>query len=781
MLRLPPEREKLLEITFAAAFSAVIMIAFYALISMNGLVLGNDPAVHLEKAQVFLQTGKISLENLSWTPPLFQLLLATLISLTGANSLGQLIFIEKTLAVIVDWLLFFSVYLIGAKFFNKKIGGIAAVLLLFCFPLFELNQFGGYTSVLGLAFMFLLFLYLPLATKDFGHIAVAFFAAFSLVLSHQLAMFVAVLTLPPIVLFMLMKFRGRQLKALIAVILGGGIAFFLYYFQAMWPYIDQIIAHVFFMQKATLYQIPATTLNAFMVNFGFVFIIALAGIFISFFDLKARKQSLLYLILLVSFVVPFVLAESHLFGLYLPFQWFIYYLIPGTVVFAAVSFNFAIDWFSAFYLKYEKRWKKLSLRAITVSLVIMVALLFVFRFGTVYGKIMEAGTYYSTSDLKAYDAGVWLKTNFPENATVVVTEIPGFWFRMFSGKNVIAATDPVVERNQIAETVLDLSYELDSARTQLDIKRATTVPLTMVRAYESKGYISDENYISINGIWERVAFSAADGDKITYRQNGVEKEVRLSTFAREIVFDDKNVPKMLMIKYSNGEVAVTQTTTMNNESYPLNVTWSLYPLISEITNVSLYITTFFDLQFSFLQAYIPGILDWDNPWVKPSNYSENEWAVVNFTKSTVTDNFFGFYANDEKVAYALEFNELPDWGNVGALESMQIDAIRFQYDFDKIGLGQTVSFAYNVLTVAKDSNVGFQHLSDLNGLFDARLSTALQLNSSDYRTYIEGNNIKFIVYDKNQLDTKIANCKLLELIYSNDRYAIFKIKPPTGL
>jgi hypothetical protein len=194
----------------------------------------------------------------------------------------------------------------------------------------------------------------------------------------------------------------------------------------------------------------------------------------------------------------------------------------------------------------------------------------------------------------------------------------------------------------------------------------------------------------------------------------------------------------------------------------------------------LYVTTFLDLQFSFLQAYIPGILDWDNPWVKPSNYSKNEWAVVNFTKSTVTDNFFGFYANDEKVAYALEFNELPDWGNVGALESMQIDAIRFQYDFDKIGLGQTASFAYNVLTVTKDSNVGFQQLSDLNGLFDARFSTALQLNSSDYQTYIEGNNIKFIVYDKNKLDTKIANCKLLELIYSNDRYAIFKIKPPTG-
>lgn len=781
MLRLPAEKKQLVEITFAAVFSAVIMVAFYALISMNGLVLGNDPAVHLEKAQIFLQTGQISLANLSWTPPLFQLLLAMLISMTGANSLGQLIFIEKTLAVVVDWLLFFSVYLIGAKFFNKKIGGIAAVLLLFCFPLFELNQFGGYTSVLGLAFMFLLFLYLPLATKDIGHIAIAFFAAFSLVLSHQLAMFVTVLILPPVVLLMLIKFRGRQLKALIAVIIGGGIAFFLYYFQAMWPYLGDIIQHVFFMQKTTLYQIPATSLSAFMVNFGFIFVIALVGVFISFFDLRARKQPLLFLILLVSFVVPFVLAESHLFGLFLPFQWFIYYLTPGIVIFAAVSFNFGLTQFSTFYLRYKRRGKVTTLRAITVSLVVMISLLFIFRFGTVYGKILEAGTYYSTSDLKAYDAGVWLKNNFPERATVVVTKVPGFWFRMFSDKVVIAATDPVVERNQIAESVLELSYELECSRTELNIERSTTVPLSMVRAYESKGDISDENYVSISGVWERVAFTAADGDYISYRQNGVEHtRIWLSTFAREIVFDDKDVPKSLTIKYSNGEVALTQTILMKDNRYPLNVKWTAYPLTSEIANVSLYISTFFDLQFSFDQAYIPGILNWENPWNNPSDRSGNEWAVVNFTKSTLTGDFLGFYSADEEIAYALRFENIPDWGNVGALASMQIDALRFQYDFDRIEAGQTVPLAYDVLTVVKDSRTGFQQLSDLNGLFEMKLSAKLQLNSSDYRTYIEENNIEFIIYDKNQLDTKIANCRLLELVYSNDRYVIFRIKPMLG-
>ena len=65
----------------------------------------------------------------------------------------------------------------------------------------------------------------------------------------------------------------------------------------------------------------------------------------------------------------------------------------------------------------------------------------VYRSDVVYGRIMEASVYYSTTDMKAMDAGVWLKDNYPENTTVVGTEVPGFWFQEFSGKNVTAQTD----------------------------------------------------------------------------------------------------------------------------------------------------------------------------------------------------------------------------------------------------------------------------------------------------------------------------------------------------
>ncbi len=761
---LTSEQKKIFETTFAVVFSAVILVLFYSITSMNGLVMGNDPAVHMEKAHIFLETGRIPLENLGWTPPLFQILLAIFISFTGATSISQLIFLEKALAVLVDWLLFFSVYLVASKFFSKKIGFIAAVLLLFCVPMYELNLWGGYTTILGLAFLLLLLVYLPFALKNFEHIIIAFFVAFSLVLSHQLTVFLTVLILPPIILFMFIKSRGKYFKALIAVILGGGIAFFLYYSQAMFPYLGVLIEHVFFMQKTTLYQIPGTTLNAFMVNFGFVFVISIAGIFIAFQKLRAKKQPLFFLILFMSFLVPLVLAESYLFGLYLPFQWFIYYLMPPIAVLAAVSIGFAADQLSTFYFKHKGSWKKFRLRLVTVSLVALAFLLLVVRFGTVYGKIMEGSLYYSTSDIKAYDAGTWLRNNFADNTTVIVTKVPGFWFRLFSGKTIIAETDPIIERNAIAAAVLELAYEIEH-------------PLTLLRAYDmTKGDIADENYVSMNDVWRRVLYSAADGNKILYRANGIDKEIYLSNFTRESIFEDQSSPKKLTFSYFNDEVNITQTILVQNDKYPITVAWSLSPTESDITDVSLYLSTFFDLQFSFEEAYVPGILNWQNPWSNPSNIKENEWAVVNFSSSTLTGNYLGFYDETAAVVFALNFQGLPDWGNVGALESNQIDAVRFQYNFNKIDINETSSFSYNFLTFSKTSTPEIPNLKDLKSIFEFKPTNTFELKSRDYHDYIKEYNIGFLVYDKNQLDTKIIRCKILEVVYSNDRYTIFKIK-----
>ena len=525
-------KEKKIEVAFITVFSVVILIMFYFVVSMNGVVLGNDPAVHLEKAQIFLRTGQISLANIGWTPPLYQIVLAMLISISGAADIGQYIFWVKALVVVLDWLLFMSVYLLASKFFDKRVGATAVVLLLMCFPVFEANQFGGYTTVLALAFMLLVLLYTPLAVDRLGYLVVAFLAAFALVLSHQLAAFLAVFILLPILLFMLIKSRGKNLKVVLALTLGGGIAFFLYYFQAMAGYLDVVIKYVFFEIKTYAYQIPNVSFDAFMVNFGFIFFLALGGVAASFYLLRKQKKPLYWLTLVLSLFVPFFFAESYLIGFYMPFAWFVYYMTTPMAILAAVSVVFLFDKFSALNVR-KKLFRKSWVKVLTVAVIIMLSALVVLRADTVYGKIQEAGVYYSTTDIKALDAGLWLKNNYPANTTVVATEIPGFWFQEFSDKNVTAQTDLAVQYTEIPEAVLTLSYEMEHTQT-------------MFKAYQAKGDTSDENYVSMDRIWTRVSFSSTAGDSVLYTApNGSSCKVALNQFSKEIVFADAGSPKQI--------------------------------------------------------------------------------------------------------------------------------------------------------------------------------------------------------------------------------------------
>ncbi len=757
------QNKKQFEVAFIAVFSVLIFAIFYVLISMNGVVLGNDPAVHLEKAQIFLNTGQISLANIGWTPPLYQILLAMLISLSGAVDIGQYIVLVKVLAVLVDWLFFMAVYLLASKFFSKKVGAVAAMLLLMSFPTFEMNAFGGYTTVLALAFLFLVLLYMPLAVDKLGYLVVAFFAAFGLVLSHQLAAFLAVFIMPPVLLFMLVKSRGKNLKVVLAIALGGGIAFFLYYFQAMIGYLDLVIEYVFFAITAYAYQIPYTSFGAFLIDYGFIFFFALAGIGISYYLLRIRRKPLYFLILILSFAVPLFFAESFLFGLFLPFQWFMYYITPPIAVLAAVAIVFLGEKIQLYFVNHRLAFRKKWVRVVVILVVVLLAVMLVYRGDVVYGKILESSVFYSTTDVKAYDAGIWLKENYPDPANVIVTRIPGFWFQEFSGKNVTAQTDQAVHRNELAESVLSLSYELEQ-------------PQTLLKAYEAKGDIFDETYVSFDQVWNRVTFTSGAGDSVLFSLNDQEYNVKLASMRRETVFNAQDTPKTISFIFKNDNLEVTKTVVVADDKYPFDVSWTLKPLQNGLTNASLYLSTFMDLGFKFDRIQIPGIYDWINPWDAPDQLktsSGNEWAAASFAGVHLVDNYLGLYDEVDDVAVAFHFNDLPDWGNVGALGTRMIDAVRFQFGFGDVEANQTVACSYQVVSLSKSTYPSLT-MDGVEGLFDLK-PAGFTVTARDYMDYILENNIRFIVYDRNQLDTTLIHSKLLQLIFSNDRYVIFKI------
>ena len=103
----------------------------------------------------------------------------------------------------------------------------------------------------------------------------------------------------------------------------------------------------------------------------------------------------------------------------------------------------------------------------------------------------------------------------------------------------------------------------------------------------------------------------------------------------------------------------------------------------------------------------------------------------------------------------------------------KIDAVRFQYQFNEINADQIVKRQYQVLCLSKSNYTALQE-SNVESLFSYK-SDPFSVYTRNYKNYIENNNIQFIVYDRNQLDPNIIHLKFLQLIYSNNRYVIFKI------
>jgi asparagine N-glycosylation enzyme membrane subunit Stt3 len=204
----------LYEWIFASAFSVLSLALIYFLISSNGVILGNDPAVHLSKAYEMLETGKVSVSEITGYPPLYRVVLAGLIVFTGANSIEHAIFLMKVLTVTIDWLLIFSVYLLGRRLLNPTTGVIASFLLLLCFPLYEINFWGGFPSLLSIVYMCLLIFYL--SRKDIrANTLVIFLMAFSIVLTHQFATFLAIILLMIYAAIALFIFRGSTRRLLV--------------------------------------------------------------------------------------------------------------------------------------------------------------------------------------------------------------------------------------------------------------------------------------------------------------------------------------------------------------------------------------------------------------------------------------------------------------------------------------------------------------------------------------------------------------------------------------
>jgi hypothetical protein len=760
-------REQKLEACFIVGFSVLIFVLFFSLLGSNGLVLGNDSAVHLETAKYFLQTHHLAPSDILVLPPLFHLILATFLTFTGATTLDQQLLILKLFTATMDWLVVFSVYLLGAKFFSKRTGVLAASLLLLCFPLYELNAWGGYTSILSLAFMGLLFVYLALPLKSAANLLVAFMFAFSVVLAHELTVFVLAFILPPYILIVFLKTKGGYSKALVVVaLIGGALAFSIYYLQPVLPYLGQLVSIFFFQIKSMAYQMPSVTADAYLTYFGFLVFFAFAGVAVAFFELRKRKTLTFYLLLVLAFLVPVILSQSYVFGFYLPFQRFIYYLLIALPVLAGVTLCLLLDSAVKAYQNNRAGWKRMFLKAASIAMVAIFVTVAILQLKTVNDKLGEATVFYNSSDPAAYQVSMWLKDHNPEpTANVTVSQYPGHWFWTYTEMNVTTETNPVIEWNAKAESVLDFDYEL-------------VHPLTMERFYEAKTGVSDENWVQTNNVWQRITFFPLDNAMVTFRdQNDSLQTVQLSSLSRDISMDIVDKPNWIAATYVAPQFTLVENVTMQNNTYPLTVTWHITATNGDLPYASLYLSEYMDQQLKFTQAYIPGILNWQSPFSNPSKQSPGQWALTNFFADNLTaNNCVDVYDPTSQAAFGVKFLDLPHDGNVGALANGNMDAIRWQYNFYKISANYTITVSYQTLAFSMTSQSGLKNPRDMNTLFTLRTPQPFDVQARNFATIIQQERIVYIIFDVNRLDKKILASGWVEQIYANNEYVILRVK-----
>ena len=763
---MPKAGRSVAELIFVLVAVSMLFVFTVNQMSMDGILSGNDPAVHLEKAKIVVMNRGIIYSEFPWYPPLFHTFLAILLLFAGNLDVMVASLLLKFVVATINVLILLSTYLLCRRLLGRGVATASAVFTMLSVPLFEMISWGGYPDFLGIAYIPFIFY---IMNKDYGASVktfLLFLLTFTLVLTHHLSAFVFFIVFLPVFLISTVRSK-REFLAFIAVILGGSLAILAWYADAILRYSNVFIYHVFFELKEAVYIIPSVSVDALIKTFGVTLLLALAGIPLTLFLLKRRKNLSAFTLFALWIVIPFFLSQSYLFGLFLNYDRFIYFLATPIAILAGVTtYSLAkVPTFIASKLFLRMKKHKMLNSAQIFTLIILVGLFFSQLYLSLQ-RLQSFPQYYEVSGVDGYNAGMWLKQNFVSNGTVVVSNKPGNWLRVISDHETIEETmSPFFgTQNVISDTILNQCYETDNI-------------LTLAREYTSGSSISGQAiYVSVSNVWQKVLSIPDSYVYIIY--NGTDdKEVVVSPseIAKKTYWTRKSVDESQMAsEYSNGLFTLEKLVTVNSESPLIDLDWR-FTAHQDLAGVKLSVFSLMDPSLDFREAFVPGILIWQNPWDNPSRVDTvNNWAVVECPPYILGDNFAAMLDAKNGLLVVFEFADVPDWLNVGALGNHFIDALRVGYQFGDLRKNESQEISFSVLPYSFEFNEVEQPTqSALKQLLDSKVNSTIQ--ERDFLTYINEYNVEFVVVDSEQFPY-INSSTIFNRVYDNGKFVIYAIR-----
>jgi hypothetical protein len=754
------------ELLFVLIASSTLFAATFYQMSTSGVLPGNDPAVHLGKSMMIVRDKGVSYSEVSWYPPLFHTVVAMLQIFAGTLDVMVAAFLIKLLIATLNVLILLITYLLTRKFFGTGAAVASAVFTFLSIPLFEMVFWGGYANFLGLAYIALIFYIL---NKDFTvsvKIVLLFLGAATIGLTHQLVTFVFVLLFIPAFLVSTIGAK-RRLLIFFAVFVGGGLALLAWYARIIIEYADMIVEHLFFSMEENIYNISAVTFDSLLKNFGATLFLASAGIPLIFVLLKKKIVSKSSLLIIFWFAVPFFLSQLYVFEVYLPYHRFVYFLATPIAILSGVTVYYITK--TAYTLLQSKVGPKIGKQStrVKVTKIFTAAIIFALFIVQAYSFIQITKAYpefYERAPIASYKAGIWVEQHSVPDGIVITTRSPGSWLYVFSGHNTTQETDPLYSRSIVAEAILYSFHEIENSKT-------------LTREFDPVSRSAGQAiYASIFNIWTEAL--AIPNERVTFvylDSLGDEVQIPLSETAETIYWKQNTTEKaQLVSEYVHELFTVEKIVTFSSSSYAIDIEWNV-KVHQNLSGVELKIGNYFEFTLDFYEALVPGVLEWQNPWDNATYINTREkWALVEGA-DLLYENLVAVLDTENGILEAFQFDEHPDGFSLGALNSRFIDALRLQYDFGNLVIGESRQVSFSVLVHAFEFEEAQRWTTaELKQQFEAQAN--LPVEGRDFSTYIQEYDVKFVVVDTQQVVSNIEATPALDKIYDNGRIVVYTTK-----
>ncbi len=414
------------------------------------------------------------------TPPGFHFFVTTLILLTGM----PLILAELVTAAFSSSILVFPAYLVSKRIWRSHNAGLLAAFFAAVSALsLEMISWGGYTNIISLSLIVIIFylFFRDIDQPNHKHILIGTLLFGSLIITHTFSLFVFFPILGFYFLLLLIgKFRKLEktdiVKKLRFFVISVSLGM-----VAVSPWLLRVFNFYIGASSEGALTGGLDNREIILANRTVEPIITTLIIIIipTIFMLKTSRKRCFdssSLLLAAWFLVPVVMTQAYLFGIFVDYSRFMYFIdFPGIVIISAGLF-YLFRYTSIGIRKIPtNRWNR-SKKAVPASIFTVRMMIFIILspWSIFPAEARVRADYYTTIQKPEATALDWIHNRTPKDSVLVADHLYGWWLSGIGERTTLSAASlefliyaHELEVAKSAQLLLDTSYYMDNGLIQV--------------------------------------------------------------------------------------------------------------------------------------------------------------------------------------------------------------------------------------------------------------------------------------------------------------------------